>query len=162
MLSKCWFTPSHPPPPTPSLKKVKPPTYRLAIPSHQWEVAACFPRNVQSPSHLVMTRMTQQNLWSRPSRNYRVPVHCYSLSNILEQFMKDIEIFVFSSKGSTHAKLFGIIQSFKLYNRISRRIRNRIRKYVRVLIWGLEVMDWRKNRESKISWQCLFKDCIKM
>jgi hypothetical protein len=38
----------------------------------------------------------------------------------------------------------------------SRRFRNRIQKYFRVSIWGLGVIDWRKNRGSKISWHCLF------
>jgi hypothetical protein len=42
-----------------------------------------------------------------------------------------------------------------LYIWISWGIWNRIRKYFRVLVWGLGVINWRKNRGSKISWHCL-------
>jgi hypothetical protein len=45
---------------------------------------------------------------------------------------------------------------------ISRRIRNKIRKYFRALIRGLYGIVWWKKRRSKISWHCPFNKNLQL
>jgi hypothetical protein len=52
--------------------------------------------------------------------------------------------------------LFGIAWDQTLRANISANSKQNS-KYFSVLIWGLGIIDWRKNRGSKISWHCLLK-----
>jgi hypothetical protein len=52
---------------------------------------------------------------------------------------------------------YAALRGINTFSLISQRIQNRIRKYFRVFICGLGVINWRKNQNLKILWHCPFK-----